>query len=592
MSQRNIDYGGFPNDPNSDAIRTAFQKVQLNFTELFNAGGVSSVNKIPQPGLTVSPTTGAVLITANIACVQVHTSTLSIGRNANGSQDTSITQSSQVLWVDLPANIANVANINLSGYANVVGNVTAGNLISTNLNVSATSNLGGVNNVKITGGTNGYFLQTDGTGNLTWNLGTSTPGTGIPGGANSQIQYNKGDGNFAGTSGFTFNSVTSNVNAPGNIVAVANVIGGNLIAVGGIFSIGNANVGNLSTPGLIVATGNVTGGNLITTGVVSSPSILNGTSNVRLASSGNVSISVGGTSNVVVVTTTGANIAGTANIIGNANVGNLEVIGTANVGSDLEVIGTANVGGNLEVIGTANVGNLGTSGLIIATGNITGANITTTGRVTATGNITGGNLVTTGVLSVTGNANVGNLGVTGLVLSTGNVTGGNLITAGRLSATGNANVGNLGTSGLIVATGNITGGNLVSTGNLSISGNASAGNLTTATVVATTGNITSKLLLTGSENLANGAAANLSLITSYFSTTGVSTATLAAGTAGQIKTFMMVDDGGDMTITVTNAGWKTSGIGTLTFNSIGDGCTLQYVASKWFCIGNNGVVLA
>jgi hypothetical protein len=591
MAQRNIDFGGFPNDTNSDAIRTAFQKVQLNFTELFNAGGVSSINRTAQPGLTVSPTSGAVLITANIACVQVHTSTLSIGRNANGSQDTSITQSSQVLWVDLPANIANVANINLSGYANVVGNVTAGNLISTNLNVSATSNLGSVSNVKITGGTNGYFLQTDGAGNLTWNLGTSTPGTGIPGGANTQIQYNKGDGNFAGTSGFTFNSVTSNVNAPGNIVAIANVVGGNLITAGVISAIGNANVGNLSTPGLIVATGNVTGGNLITTGVVSSPSILNGTSNVRLASGGNVSISVDGTSNVVVVTTTGANIAGTANIIGNANVGNL---GTAGL-----IVATGNVtggnlitGGTLSATGNANVGNLGTSGLIIATGNIAGANITTTGRVTATGNITGGNLVTTGVLSVTSNANVGNLGVTGLVRSTGNVTGGNLITGGTLSATGNANVGNLGTSGLVVATGNITGGNLVSTGNLSISGNASAGNLTTVTVVATTGNITSKLLLSGSENLANGAAANLSLITSYFSTTGVSTATLAAGTAGQIKTFMMVADGGDMTITVTNAGWKNSGIGTLTFNSIGDGCTLQYVASKWFCIGNNGVVLA
>ena len=55
---------------------------------------------------------------------------------------------------------------------------------------------------------------------------------------------------------------------------------------------------------------------------------------------------------------------------------------------------------------------------------------------------------------------------------------------------------------------------------------------------------------------------------------------------------MMVADGGDMTITVTNAGWKTSGTGTLTFNSIGDGCTLQYVSSKWFCIGNNGVVFA
>jgi hypothetical protein len=55
---------------------------------------------------------------------------------------------------------------------------------------------------------------------------------------------------------------------------------------------------------------------------------------------------------------------------------------------------------------------------------------------------------------------------------------------------------------------------------------------------------------------------------------------------------MMVGDGGDMVITVTNAGWKSSGTGTMTFDTIGDACTLQYVASKWFCIGNNGVVFA
>ena len=52
---------------------------------------------------------------------------------------------------------------------------------------------------------------------------------------------------------------------------------------------------------------------------------------------------------------------------------------------------------------------------------------------------------------------------------------------------------------------------------------------------------------------------------------------------------MMVADGGDMVITVSNAGWKSSGTGTITFNDIGDGCTLQYINSKWFCIGQNGV---
>lgn len=95
-----------------------------------------------------------------------------------------------------------------------------------------------------------------------------------------------------------------------------------------------------------------------------------------------------------------------------------------------------------------------------------------------------------------------------------------------------------------------------------------------------------------SEDLASGAAANLALSTSYFTTTTSETATLAAGVAGQIKTFAMYGDGGDMVITVTNAGWKSSGTGTITFNDIGDACTLQYINSKWFAIGANGVTFA
>jgi len=94
------------------------------------------------------------------------------------------------------------------------------------------------------------------------------------------------------------------------------------------------------------------------------------------------------------------------------------------------------------------------------------------------------------------------------------------------------------------------------------------------------------------EDLAASAAANLSVTTSLFSTSAAETATLAAGAEGQIKTFAMVADSGDMVITVTNAGWKSSGTGTLTFDTIGDACTLQYINSKWYCIGNNGVAFA
>jgi hypothetical protein len=94
------------------------------------------------------------------------------------------------------------------------------------------------------------------------------------------------------------------------------------------------------------------------------------------------------------------------------------------------------------------------------------------------------------------------------------------------------------------------------------------------------------------EDLAPSAAASLATTTSYFTTAGAETATLAAGVAGQIKTFAMFATLGNMVITVTNAGWKSSGTGTITFDVIGDACTLQYINNKWFCIGNNGCVFA
>ena len=95
-----------------------------------------------------------------------------------------------------------------------------------------------------------------------------------------------------------------------------------------------------------------------------------------------------------------------------------------------------------------------------------------------------------------------------------------------------------------------------------------------------------------SEDLAASAAASLSTTASYFTTAAAETATLAAGVEGQVKVFAMVGDNGDMVITVSNAGWKASGTGTITFAAIGDACTLQYINSKWFCIGNNSCVFA
>jgi len=81
--------------------------------------------------------------------------------------------------------------------------------------------LGNTSTVKIAGGTNGYVLQTDGTGNLTWTAQIAgEPGNGVPGGSNSQVQFNNA-GLFGGAPGFTFDNVS-------NVLTVANIVSGNI----------------------------------------------------------------------------------------------------------------------------------------------------------------------------------------------------------------------------------------------------------------------------------------------------------------------------------------------------------------------------
>jgi hypothetical protein len=95
---------------------------------------------------------------------------------------------------------------------------------------------------------------------------------------------------------------------------------------------------------------------------------------------------------------------------------------------------------------------------------------------------------------------------------------------------------------------------------------------------------------TSGDYVTNSGACSLATTSSKFTPTGAWTATLAAGVTGQIKEFIMVGSGGSVAVTVTNAGWKTSGTGIVTLSSIGSGCILRYTDSKWYCVGNNGGV--
>ena len=400
---------------------------------------------------------------------------------------------------------ANVGNLGTAGLIVATGNVTGGNLTTAGL-VSATGN--------VTGGN----LTTAGIVSATGNLTTA---------AQLVSSVAVGTAPIVVTSTTLVPNlyvaranVTDNINVAAgtgnNFLIFANAATGNvaeLTSTGLIANLSNNSitattfVGNLSATTATITTGNIT--------TINSGLMQNGNSNVTITANANVSVFVtGNATSQFTVAATGTNTAGYANVVGNANVGNL---GTAGL-----IVATGNItGGNLvtagalSVTGNANTGNLGTGTAIITTGNITTINsglmqngnsnvtITANGNVSisATGSpfelvVTSTGVNVAGTLNATGNSNVGNLGTAGLVVATGNVTGGNLTTGGVLSVTGNANVGNLGTAGLIVATGNVSGNNLSASNTVSI-GNTAI-NWATVTTTAITANQTIAIVpLTG-----------------------------------------------------------------------------------------------
>ena len=326
-------------------------------------------------------------------------------------------------------------------------------------------------------------------------------------------------------------------------------------------------------------------------GISTSNNASNGTititnTGVTSLTAGDGSITLSSTTGNIIITSSGGGNGG--------GVSNINVVGAA---SNVRITSS---GGPIVSSGiiTLDLGNSGvTSGTYIAPtiivdqyGRITNAVSTTSVGTVTSVNITPGSgiSVTGGPITTTGSMTVTNIGVTSLTAGSGiSLSGSN----GAVTIATTALYTGTVTSVIVSSTSLTIGGSPITTNgtitidlptNTVVTGNITGGNLITA----------GRLLLSGSEDLAPSAAANLLLTASYFTTVAAETATLAAGTTGLIKTFMMVGDGGDMVLTVTNAGWKSSGTGTITFNDIGDGCTLQYINSKWFCIGNNGVVFA
>jgi hypothetical protein len=393
-----------------------------------------------------------------------------------------------------------------------------------NFTANGISNVGNVGNFKITGGSSGQALTTDGNGNLTFSTintesnraapmpyliptgesyivndnfqGLYTQAITIDGeltvdgmlieiqdsiqSSPTQVLFDT-NGTATGNTGFTFLNYNGNLNVPGNINATGSIIPG----ADDVYDLGRANArwrngyfgGNtiylgtatisVDANGFVVIR-NELGGTFAVEGTeqTSTTEIENGTSNVKVYANGNVATSVSGVANVFVVNTAGANL------LGNLTAGGIKTdnLYYAN-GSAWDL---SNPGGSNTQVQFNNNGDFGASANF--TFNSTTNNLTVTGNiVTNTGayygnaagltNVPGANIVgnITGNISNAVHAGTAN-NVTDAaqpnITSLGTLTG--LSINGNISVTGTANITDLAVSGNAVVGGNLqVNGNLI-----------------------------------------------------------------------------------------------------------------------------------
>ena len=248
-----------------------------------------------------------------------------------------------VLKTDGAGNIA-FTNLVPAGGANTqlqfcnAGGFLAG--IPTVTFASGNLSLGAVSNVKITGGTNGYVLQTDGTGNLTWTAqtGNGGGGNGTPGGSNTQIQYNDA-GDFGGDAGFTYDDVLDTMSVA--TAAIGNVKTDNLLyANGSPYSLITSPAGSntyiqFNNAGIFGAVSNFTFNSASNT--LSVPNVTIGTN----ANIGNLIVSNSATCDTVI-----------------ANIGNISVLNVSNVATFTDSVVIQQAKEKVLLVGTGATGTI------------------------------------------------------------------------------------------------------------------------------------------------------------------------------------------------------------------------------------------
>jgi len=415
--------------------------VQFNDQNVLNGNSSFTFNKATTT-LTVSSGT---ISTGTITASATITSPRLISNVANGTAPLTVSSVTRVANLNVAyANVSDFAVTTLQStgtFYPILVNATSGNLAQgANANLSFNAATGALSATLFTG-----TLSTSAQPNVT-SLGTLT---------NLSVTGNTTTGNLIGV----FANGNSNVSIPasaGNIVIYVNGnsnaritatnTGANVI---GTFDVtGNANTGNLGTTTLVATTGNIT--------TINSGLMQNGNSNITITANANLTFTAKSNSTMV-ISDTGANITGTANVSGNANVGNLgttRVLASGNITTPQFISNVATGTAPLTVTSTTRVANLNVayanvSDYVAVSAVTTGtyyipfvsgtsaANYTPGANTVYSANIANGSLSATTFLGTIGTASQTN------ITTVGTLTGLTLANAAIISMGSNTNVGTL-----------------------------------------------------------------------------------------------------------------------------------------------------
>ncbi len=492
-----------------------------------------------------------------------------------------------------------------------------GDITTTNITTTGVANLNSVSNVKISGGTNGFYLQTDGAGNLTF---AAVPtGTGISNGT-SNIAIPVANGNVNTTVG-------------GNTTFVVTGVGANVTGTLGVSA--NLSALGVLTDNLYYANG--TPWDLQEAAGANTEIQFNNGTNNNFGASANFTFN--NSTNLLTVT---GNISASNANLGNAATANF-FIGSGNNLSNIQganvtgTVATATTAGTVTTAAQPNITSVGTLTSLASSGNVSGANLVTAGNVYAENlvNITGNTSIGmgngSGVISVTSSGNSTQFTPSGAITLGGasQINGGTFAGSGiTLGASqtdlfqnrgGNVTV-QVGTGGTIANTWTFTnGGNLLAPGtisgtqlvsniatgtaplvvtsttqvaNLNAATAGTAGSATTAGTVTTNAqpNITSVGTLTSLDVTGNVVSGNVyansgtigaSLLAGTLTTAAQPNIT-SVGTLGNLNVTNTVDAGNVVTNAITG---KTTGV-TITATGTNQNITLVPTGTGTVNVGN------